>query len=123
MTTGLTYITTAFFLGLTGLIPGPLLTLVISETLKHGSKEGIKIAVSPLITDLPIILVTIFIMSRFGTADYILGAVAFGGSAYLIYLAYESFSFKGTNEQMGRFCICPFLWSHLQGGGKSCVVY
>ena len=47
MTEGLTYITTGFILGLSGLIPGPLLTLVISETLKHGVKEGIKVAASP----------------------------------------------------------------------------
>ena len=104
MTAGLTYFTTGFFLGLTGLIPGPLLTLVISETLKHGTKEGIKVAASPLITDLPIILVTILIMSRLSDTDFVLGSIAFTGSIFLIYLAFESFSFKGispglTNSQ------------------------
>ena len=100
MATNLTYITTGFLLGLTGLIPGPLLTLVISETLKHGTKAGIKIAVSPLVTDLPIILVTILIMSRLTDTDYILGVIAFGGSIFLIYLAYESFSFKGVGSEI-----------------------
>jgi len=94
MTITLTYITTGFLLGLTGLIPGPLLTLVISETLKHGTKAGIKVASSPLFTDLPIILVTILIMSRLDNTDYILGVIAFGGSIFLIYLACESFSFR-----------------------------
>jgi len=97
MPTSLTYIISGFFLGLTGLIPGPLLTLVISETLKHGTKAGIKVAGSPLITDLPIILVTIFIMSRFSDTNFILGSIAFAGSIYLIYLACESFSFKGNS--------------------------
>lgn len=96
MSASLTYITTGFFLGLTGLIPGPLLTLVISETLKHDTKAGIKVAASPLITDLPIILVTILIMSRLANTNYILGVIAFGGSVFLIYLAFESFSFKGN---------------------------
>ena len=100
MATNLTYITTGFLLGLTGLIPGPLLTLVISETLKHGTKAGIKIAVSPLVTDLPIILVTILIMSRLTDTDYILGVIAFGGSIFLVYLAYESFSFKGVGSEI-----------------------
>ena len=101
----LTYITTGFLLGLTGLIPGPLLTLVISETLKHGKKAGIKIAASPLVTDLPIILVTILIMSRLTNTDYVLGVIAFGGSIFMIYLAYESFLYRGispdTNLQAG----------------------
>jgi threonine/homoserine/homoserine lactone efflux protein len=86
-----------FLLGLSGLIPGPLLTLVISETLKHGTKAGIKVSVSPLITDLPIILVTILIMSRFSDTDFILGSIAFAGSIFLFYLACESFSFRGAS--------------------------
>jgi threonine/homoserine/homoserine lactone efflux protein len=97
MTNSLTYITSAFLLGLSGLIPGPLLALVISETLKHGTKEGIKVAASPLITDLPIILVTILVMSRIANIDYLLGIIAFGGSIFLIYLGYESLSYKATN--------------------------
>lgn len=98
MTNSLTYITSAFLLGLSGLIPGPLLTLVISETLKRGTKEGIKVAVSPLITDLPIILVTILVMSRIANIDYLLGIISFGGSIFLIYLAFESFLFRGINR-------------------------
>lgn len=100
MTTGITYITSAFLLGLSGLIPGPLLTLVISETLKHGTKEGIKVAVSPLITDLPIIIVTILVMSRIANIDYLLGMIAFGGSIFLIYLAFESIFFKGIKHDV-----------------------
>ncbi len=100
MTEGLTYITTGFILGLSGLIPGPLLTLVISETLKHGPKEGIKIAASPLITDFPIILVITLIMSKLPETDTILGLIAFSGSIYLIYLACESLSFKGVDPEV-----------------------
>ena len=95
MSEGLTYITAGFILGLSGLIPGPLLTLVISETLKHGVKEGIKVSASPLITDFPIVLIIILIMSKLSDTDFILGIIAFAGSIFLISLAYESFSFKG----------------------------
>ncbi len=47
-----------------GLSPGPLLTLVVSETLKHGIKEGVKVSIAPLITDPPIVIAAIFIVSR-----------------------------------------------------------
>ena len=47
------------FLGLAaGFAPGPLLTLVISETLQHDIKSGVKVALAPIITDLPIIFFT-----------------------------------------------------------------
>ena len=95
MTVGLTYIISAFFLGLSGFIPGPLLTLVISETLKYGIKEGVKVAISPLITDLPIILITILILSRLSDTKYVLGLIAFAGGIFLIYMAVESLIFKG----------------------------
>jgi threonine/homoserine/homoserine lactone efflux protein len=53
------------FLGLaSGISPGPLLTITISETLQNGKWEGIKFAISSLITDLPIILYTLFILSH-----------------------------------------------------------
>ncbi|UCD33501.1 MAG: hypothetical protein JSV38_06465 [Desulfobacterales bacterium] len=39
-----------------GFAPGPLLTLVITQTLRHGIKEGILTASAPVLTDAPIIL-------------------------------------------------------------------
>lgn len=101
MPSELKFIISGFFLGLSGLIPGPLFTLVVSETLKHGIKEGIKVSASPLITDLPIILITIIIFSRLSGIDNLLGAIAFTGSAFLIYLACESLSFKGSEAGPG----------------------
>lgn len=45
----------AIFGFIAGISPGPLLTLVITETITHNKSEGIKIAIAPLITDLPIL--------------------------------------------------------------------
>jgi threonine/homoserine/homoserine lactone efflux protein len=42
-----------------GFAPGPLLVLVISETLRHNIKAGIKVSIAPLITDVPIILISL----------------------------------------------------------------
>jgi threonine/homoserine/homoserine lactone efflux protein len=83
-----------------GLSPGPLLTLVISETLKHGIIEGIKVAIAPLLTDLPIVAVTLFIFTRLASMRPILGIVSLLGAAFLIYLGYESLSFKGADVDL-----------------------
>jgi len=80
-----------------GLIPGPLLTLVISETLKHGIREGIKISIVPLLSDLPIVLVTILILTRLSDIRPALGIISILGSIFLVYLAIESLSFKGSD--------------------------
>ena len=74
-----------------GFSPGPLTTLVISQTLKHGIKEGIKVASAPLITDLPIILISMFVLARLANFRAILGIFSFIGGLFVMYLAYESF--------------------------------
>jgi len=82
--------------GLTaGISPGPLLTLVISETLRHNKTEGVKIAVAPLITDIPIVLLTIFILSKMASSDIILGVISILGGIFIAYLGYDSIKSKG----------------------------
>ncbi len=62
MISGEALIVTAAFLGLSGgLTPGPLLTLVVSETLKYGTQAGIKVSLAPLLTDTPIILAVLWL--------------------------------------------------------------
>jgi threonine/homoserine/homoserine lactone efflux protein len=74
------------------------MTLVISETLQHGSKEGLKIAMVPVISDFPIVTASLFILSRFQEADLILAVLALAGAAYLIYLGIENIRFKGKTQ-------------------------
>ena len=91
-----TYLTMGALLGLSaGLSPGPLLTLVISETLQHNKAEGTKIAFVPLITDLPVILITYFIFSRFSQFTVVLGLVSFIGGFYVAWLGYQTLKIKG----------------------------
>jgi threonine/homoserine/homoserine lactone efflux protein len=83
------------FLGLAaGVSPGPLLAVTISETLQHGKWEGIKVAVSPLITDLPIILAVLFVLSHLTGYNSVIGIIAFFGAAYLLYSGMESLKVK-----------------------------
>lgn len=83
-----------------GLSPGPLLTLVISETLKYNAAEGIKVAVSPLLTDLPIILLIILVLSRISDILPLLGVISLCGGLFIAYLGYESIRFTGAEVEL-----------------------
>jgi len=92
------FVMTGAILGLTaGLSPGPLLALVITETITHSKSEGIKIAVSPLITDLPVIVLTYFLFSRLSHFNIIMGLISFLGGLFLLYLGYECVRTKGMH--------------------------
>jgi len=92
------FLTLGTVIGLSsGFTPGPLLALVISETLKHGTKSGIKVAVAPLLTDLPIILGTMFVLSMVSGSETIIGLISICGSIFLLYMAYECIKSKGIN--------------------------
>lgn len=45
-----------------GISPGPLLALVIAASLRSGLKGGLLVALAPFITDLPIIVLSVFLV-------------------------------------------------------------
>jgi threonine/homoserine/homoserine lactone efflux protein len=99
----LQFLTMGVFFGLTaGISPGPLLTLVITETLQHNKTEGIKIAISPLITDIPIIVITYFIFSKFSQFNIVLSLISFLGGIFIAYLGYEAIKSKGLDINVQR---------------------
>jgi threonine/homoserine/homoserine lactone efflux protein len=86
------YLTAGIVLGLSsGFSPGPLTTLVISQALQYGVKEGLKAALAPLITDIPIIVLSVFALTRLQNFQGILGLISIIGGVFLVYLAYLSF--------------------------------
>ena len=92
------FISAGVLLGLTsGLSPGPLLTLVLTQTIRHNRAEGIKVALSPLITDFPIILITVLILGRLAQFDIFLAIISFIGAIFLAYLGVESLRTKKLN--------------------------
>lgn len=97
MNTELSVLLAGVLLGLSGgLSPGPLLMLVISETLRHGTGSGIKVAFAPLITDAPILLLAVTAVSQLTDIHIVVGLISLCGAAYLAYLGYESLVFKGA---------------------------
>ena len=80
-----------------GLSPGPFLALVISHSLEHGSREGVKVSLAPLITDVPIILVSTLLLAQLASSHIFLGVITLAGGFFLSYLAYESFRTTGID--------------------------
>lgn len=80
---------TGITLGLAaGLAPGPLMTLAITQTVRHGFKEGLSVAAAPLVTDVPIVLLLFFVLREL--PEPVLGALGMAGALYALFLAYET---------------------------------
>lgn len=67
-----------------------MLALVLAQTLRHGPREGCKIALAPLVTDAPIILVALALAAQLAALRPLLGLVAIAGAIFVLYLAWES---------------------------------
>jgi threonine/homoserine/homoserine lactone efflux protein len=93
-----TFLTTGIILGLSaGFAPGPILALVISETLNHDKRAGIKVALAPIITDLPIIVLTLFILSKLSGFHTVLGIISILGGCFILYLGFAHIRTKGMS--------------------------
>ena len=85
-----------------GISPGPLLTLVISETIKHNKKEGIFVASAPILTDIPIVLLSVFVLAKLSSFNLVLGTISISGALFIVYLAYESITTKGIELNLQK---------------------
>lgn len=84
------YVLAGASLGLSaGLSPGPLLSLVLTQSVTHGAREGVKVALAPLVTDAPILALAWFVLSRLEGRSTALGVVALVGALVLTRYAWE----------------------------------
>ena len=83
-----------------GFSPGPLSTLVISHTLQHGAKEGMKVAISPILTDFPIIAAGLLLFTNLSDLNLALGLVSFIGFLFITLLAWQSLTFKAVEVEI-----------------------
>jgi len=84
-----------------GIAPGPLFALLVAETLRHGSPAGLRVALAPLITDLPIILVTVFLLSALRETTTLLGLVSLVGAALLLHMGIGHLRSRGLPNTVG----------------------
>ena len=78
-----------------GLAPGPMLALVLAQSIRHGPREGCKVALTPLITDAPIIAITLALAARLAELRPLLGIVSLAGASFVLYLAWEGLAPAG----------------------------
>ena len=91
-----------------GFKPGPLQTLVITETLKRDWKAGLKVTLAPLVTDGPIILLCALVVSSLSNYGQFFAFISFAGAIFLLYMAYETFIINEVQIDEGNSGNSPF---------------
>jgi len=111
----LEFLTAAVVFGLSGgLSPGPLLTLVVSETLARGRNAGLAVAMSPLITDGPAIAAAVFLLGRVENSDAALGIISIAGGALLT--TYGIAGLRGAELKVEESEVERKVWASLGKG-------
>jgi len=90
-----------------GLAPGPMLLLIISETLRHGKRAGVKVACIPLLTDAPIVLASSMLFTQITNMNMLLGGISIVGSIFLLNLGIKSM--RETNSEFLDYTPRPLL--------------
>jgi threonine/homoserine/homoserine lactone efflux protein len=67
-----------------GISPGPLNLLVVQSALRSGAAAGALVAIAPLVTDAPIVALSIFVAST--VSETVLAAMSITGGLYLVWL-------------------------------------
>lgn len=84
----LTYLLQGAALGFAAaLTPGSFQTYLISESLAGGWRRGAPIAFAPLISDLPIILLSLFVLNQL--PENFLNVISLAGGVFALYLAWR----------------------------------
>ncbi|MEN6601554.1 MAG: LysE family transporter [Bryobacteraceae bacterium] len=87
----LPYLLSGLSLGVaSGLSPGPLLALLVSQTLRHGLRDGLRVAFAPILSDAPIVVLCLVVLSRVSGLGHALAWMSIVGGAFVGYLGYES---------------------------------
>jgi threonine/homoserine/homoserine lactone efflux protein len=78
--------------------PGPFQTYLISQTLTRGWKRTLPAALAPLVSDGPIILICVLVLSQ--VPEWLQRILYVAGGLFILYLAYGAFrSWRNFNSQ------------------------
>jgi threonine/homoserine/homoserine lactone efflux protein len=90
------FLSAGILLGLSaGFAPGPLLAFVIAESLRHGGPAGVKASLAPIVTDIPIVVVTMFLLSRLSHSQEMLGGLSVIGGLFVLFLGWGHIRSRG----------------------------
>jgi threonine/homoserine/homoserine lactone efflux protein len=69
--------------------PGPFQVFLLSQTLSKGWRRALPAAFGPLISDLPVILLTLLLLSTI--PQHFIGILQIAGGLFLLYLAFNAY--------------------------------
>ena len=69
--------------------PGPFQAYLLSQTLKNGLRRTLVAALAPLMSDGPIVLLVLLVLTQ--VPDWFVSALRFGGGFFLLFLAYRAY--------------------------------
>jgi threonine/homoserine/homoserine lactone efflux protein len=96
----LEFLLKGLILGFTaGISPGPMLAMVIRETLQHGRRAGQLVAVAPLITDAPIIALALLVVGAMPV--WAAQALGFIGGGFVIWMGIDALRIQVVRETPG----------------------
>ena len=105
----LSVLASGLLLGLSaGLAPGPLLALLLTQSVRHGPREGCKVAFVPLLTDAPIIVLAVALAAKAAEFREVLGVLSIAGGAFVLYLAFDAF--RPARMDLDAVAVRPKSW-------------
>lgn len=72
-----------------GISPGPLSALVVTTALQRGVAAGVRVAIAPLLTDLPVVALSVLAVGVFPTR--LLPYLAAAGGVFVIFLGIDTY--------------------------------
>ena len=71
-----------------GLSPGPLMAVVLTASIERGFRAGLLTAIAPLLTDLPVILLSLLLLRQ--VPDGFLSGVTLAGGVFVAYIGVKT---------------------------------
>lgn len=77
-----------------GIAPGPLLALTLTSTLQRGFGAGARVALAPLVTDVPIVVLSVLVLSAL--TGSVVSAFSIAGGLFVGWLGIETLRGRGA---------------------------
>ncbi len=85
-----------------GVRPGPLLTMVIRETLTGGWSAGARAASAPIFTDGPLIVISVLLSGWVAEQPTLLFLISILGAGFLVWFGVDCFMIDPPDSELGQ---------------------